>query len=49
MSSQELLALYRMGNHSCPSCKRIVQRYEKTLQLRSEDAEHLKTCMLLKE
>jgi len=49
MSSQELLALYRTVEPHCPCCKRIVMRYEKTLQLRSEDAEHLKTCLLLKE
>ena len=46
MSAQELIALFRSSQHVCPSCRRIVARYERTLRLEDSDLAHLETCIL---
>ncbi len=46
MSAQELMALYRIKSPSCPCCKRIVSRYEKTLRLTTDDLRHLEGCLM---
>ncbi len=46
MCAQELVALFRFSGNTCPSCKRIVSRYEKTLILSDDDIEHLQVCVL---
>jgi len=46
MSLQELLALYRQVSSSCPSCRRIVSRYERTLNLTDTDRRHLEFCIM---
>ena len=48
MCAQELVALFRFSGNSCPSCQRIVSRYERTLHLTEEDMEHLEQCILSK-
>lgn len=46
MCAQELIALFRFSGNTCPSCRRIVTRYERTLQLTDGDISHLETCIL---
>lgn len=46
MCAQELVALFRFSGNSCPSCQRIVNRYERTLRLNDSDIEHLESCIL---
>lgn len=49
MCAQELIALFRFSGNSCPACQRIVNRYERTLQLTDKDMEHLERCINRKE
>lgn len=46
MCAQELVALFRFSGNSCSACKRIVNRYERTLQLTDKDMEHLERCII---
>jgi len=41
MCAQELVALFRFSNKSCPSCNHIIGKYEKSLTLSSDDMKHL--------
>ena len=49
MCAQELIALFRFSGNTCPACQRIVNRYERTLQLTDKDMEHLESCINRKE
>ena len=46
MCAQELLALFRFTNNSCPACQRIVTKYEKTLKITDKEMLHLEGCIL---
>lgn len=47
MSVQELLALYRCQDQpSCPQCRKIVLRYERSLRLAEPDRIHMQNCIL---
>ncbi|HNV72199.1 MAG TPA: hypothetical protein PKO06_21000 [Candidatus Ozemobacteraceae bacterium] len=47
MSVQELLALYRCQDHpTCPICRKIVLRYERSLNLSDADRLHMQKCIL---
>lgn len=45
MCAQELIALFRFSGNTCSACQRIVNRYERTLQLSDKDIEHLENCI----
>ncbi len=47
MSVQELLALYRcLDQPTCPVCRKIVLRYERSLKLSDSDRLHMQKCIL---